>query len=150
MAGCHATVYRLYCRRQRSCGWNNGFARVLLLNKWFCERGLFWPRPANNRINRLPTNSQCNAGPLLCGVVEFANKGLAVFGRLRRDEDAKLSTVPIRLLALSRRRRSAEHTSELQSLRHLVCRRLLDDRHIAIRLAVCPQPRHRSPYFGSR
>src|SRR5258705_3468488 len=83
-------------------------------------------------------------------VVEFANKGLAVFGRLRRDEDAKLSTVPIRLLALSRRRRSAEHTSELQSLRHLVCRRLLDDRHIAIRLAVCPQPRHRSPYFGSR
>src|SRR5205814_5265751 len=39
-----------------------------------------------------------------------------------------------------RRIRSEEHTSELQSLRHLVCRLLLEKKKINQRHPICPHP----------
>src|SRR5205814_10221926 len=42
----------------------------------------------------------------------------------------------------SAKRRSEEHTSELQSLRHLVCRLLLENKNIR----SFPLRRHRSPF----
>src|SRR2546429_1633434 len=43
--------------------------------------------------------------------------------------------------ALGREHRSEEHTSELQSRLHLVCRLLLEKKNIADRPAVTPRPR---------
>src|SRR5882724_10322837 len=44
-----------------------------------------------------------------------------------------------------RRRRSEEHTSELQSLRHLVCRLLLEKKKIPLQLPTEPSVLHRVP-----
>src|ERR1039458_9950238 len=43
--------------------------------------------------------------------------------------------------------RSEEHTSELQSLRHLVCRLLLEKKHLQLHSSVKGKPRH-SEHFS--
>src|SRR5438045_5555512 len=56
--------------------------------------------------------------------------------RVRRAGDRLAEALPRRR---DRRRRSEEHTSELQSLRHLVCRLLLEKKNKKINKQ--PQPR---------
>src|SRR5262245_62317157 len=65
------------------------------------------------------------AGPLPA----TANVHLSVSGSRRSRRKNPWSSRPVRPLPASRqawKRRSEEHTSELQSLRHLVCRLLLE------------------------
>src|ERR1039458_10383858 len=45
--------------------------------------------------------------------------------------------------------RSEEHTSELQSLRHLVCRLLLQKKKYRLHHDPTPSPRHTHPSLGS-
>src|SRR5271167_3414754 len=101
---CHATVFPSFSRKQRSCVWNNGFERVQRLSKSCFERESYWQLTAANRINGLPRNSECSVERQHCGVVACASKESVVFGRLRRDADAKLAMAPSQWHALSKRR----------------------------------------------
>src|SRR5438045_7152706 len=66
----------------------------------------------------------------------FRSDRIALLGLQRRDDPAEGGVRPLDLDAhrLQRDHRSEEHTSELQSLRHLVCRRLLEKKktHLAL------------------
>src|SRR5262245_64100322 len=79
------------------------------------------PRVRNRRSRRGPGGSQCTNGSSVCG--SSGNQRLGVVTKTRsatRQSSATNCRCP------SRPPRSEEHTSELQSLRHLVCRLLLE------------------------
>src|ERR1035438_10554264 len=57
-------------------------------------------------------------------------------GPMRRTRSKMLRIATLRPTMPSNENRSEEHTSELQSLRHLVCRLLLEKNHIERSLAL--------------
>src|SRR2546422_4943060 len=71
--------------------------------------------------------------------------------RMRRDDDARIFRVlaeqPRAFMALHLR--SEEHTSELQSRLHLVCRLLLEKKKHKYQLAAVRSGLHRSPRFST-
>src|SRR5437899_3642333 len=55
---------------------------------------------------------------------------LARFNQVAFEDDAARERARKRLLSAAKKYRSEEHTSELQSLRHLVCRLLLEKKKV--------------------
>src|SRR5690625_6954177 len=74
-----------------------------------CNKGIIIPAPEPWNIR--PINNNVNEGAIAASPVPKANKPIAVINNLR----------------------SEEHTSELQSRGHLVCRLLLEKKKIDIR-----------------
>src|ERR1035441_3383620 len=89
-------------RRRRSCG-----SRSMI---WFARRSLSW---ISGRISQRIV--------VVVAVIVSLPRALEVFCR-----HAGPSASVVHTLATLREYRSEEHTSELQSLRHLVCRLLLE------------------------
>src|SRR5437899_6363419 len=65
----------------------------------------------------------------------------------RRERRARVAEL-LELVGLPPR--SEEHTSELQSLRHLVCRLLLEKKKVSAFLTPCPAARHTADRVAER